>query len=257
MKTKEPIKNLQRIRTVWRFAKPYTFLFFTAEICILVSYAVALLLPLNLTRLTDQVLYGNDQSMLPVVIRDYILLFLVSTVFNIIYAYAWQTLNNRYVVDIKVGVFEKAMHAKAGFLADMNSGDIMSRIDGDADQFINIVQKNLFHFVNSIFLCIGIIYMVASINSVVAVMLIIAAAAPIVLTRLSGRFTEKYTKQSREIMGDFTGRLFEILKGMREIRLLCAQWWAVKNIFPRLKKLIRLGNSISKVSFVVDKGTYL
>jgi ABC-type multidrug transport system fused ATPase/permease subunit len=139
----------------------------------------------------------------------------------------------------------------------MNSGDVMSRIDGDADQFIHAVQRNLFHFVNSIFLCSGIIYMVARINWTIAVILIIAAALPIVITRQCGKLTQKYAKESREITGTFTGRLFEILKGIREIRLACADWWANAQVLNPLKKLIALGNRTRRVDFCVGKGIYL
>ena len=249
--------NIKRIGTVWRFGRKYTPLFIIAEICILVSYVVALLLPLNLTRLTDKVLYGYQHDLLTAVIRDYAILFVVATAFNLIYAFTWQTLNNRYVVDVKNEIFRKTIFAKASFLCNMNSGDIMSRIDGDAEQFIHVVQRNLFHFVNSILLCAGIIWMVARINPVIAVMLIIAAVLPIILTKLCGKLTQKYAKESREITGVFTGRLFEILKGFREIRLSCANRWADSQVMSPLKKLISLGNRTRRVDFFVGKGTYL
>ena len=249
--------NINRISLVWRFGKKYTPLFLVAEICILVSYTVSLLLPLNLTRLTDKVLYGQNNELLMTVIRDYIILFVIATAFNIIYAFAWQTLNNRYIVDIKNELFHKTIFAKARFLSGMNSGDIMSRIDGDAEQFIHVVQRNLFHFVNSILLCVGIIFMVARINLIIAAMLIAAAIMPIVFTRMCGKLTQKYVRESREITGTFTGRLFEILKGFREIRLSCANWWADSQIMLPLRKLVALGNRIRRVDFFVGKGTYL
>lgn len=37
-------------------------------------------------------------EMLPLVIRNYAVLFATAMVFNLIYAYTWQTLQNRYVV---------------------------------------------------------------------------------------------------------------------------------------------------------------
>ena len=249
--------NLKRIGTVWKFGKKYTPLFIIAEVCILVSYAVALLLPLNLTRITDKVLYGWQHDLLPTVIRDYAILFVVATVFNLIYAFTWQALQNRYVVDVKNEIFRKTIFAKAAFLCNMNSGDIMSRIDGDAEQFIHVVQRNLFHFVNSILLCGGIIWMVARINLIIALMLVIAASLPIILTRICGKLTQKYTKESREITGAFTGRLFEILKGFREIWLSCANWWANSQVLSPLRKLIALGNRTRRVDFFVGKGTYL
>ena len=249
--------NITRIRSVWRFGKKYIPLFCIAEICILVSYAISILLPLNLTRLTDQVLYGRQYALLPEVIRSYIVLFSTATIFNFIYAFVWQYLNNHYIVDIKTALFRKMIYAKASFLSNMNSGDMMSRIDGDSEQFIHVVQRNLFHFVNSLIMCTGILYMVARIHPGIAVMLAVAALLPIVITRLCGRFTEKYAQKNREITGAMTGRLFEILKGLRELRLVCADWWVSRQIITPLKTLITLGNRIRRVDFFVNKGIYL
>lgn len=252
----ERAKNKKRFQLIWRFGRQYLPIFIVAEICILVSYTVSILLPMNLSLLTDQVLYGAKHRLLAVVIRNYILLFSAAALFNLIYAWAWQRLNNRYVVDVKNAMFEKVVCYKAKDLTAMNTGDMMSRIDYDADQFIFIVQRNLFHFVNSALLCVGIVCVVARINIGIAALLAVAASLPICLTQFCTRFTQKYTQQTREVTGDFSGRLFEILKGMRDIKLLCAEWWANSRLFEPLKKLITLGNRTRRIDFLVNKGIY-
>ena len=238
-----------RLKTVWRFGKRYLPLFTVAEICILVSYAISVILPLNLKRLTDQVLYGEEYDLLPEVIKSYLVLFVTAAIFNMLYAFVWQYLNNHYIVDIKNEVFQKTVFAKASFLSNMNSGDIMSRIDGDSEQFIHVIQRNLFHFVNSMLLCISVVWMIARINLWIAVMLTIAAILPIVLTKFCGRFTEKYSKETREISGSFTGRLFELLKGLRELRLAAANRWMNAQVLTPLKNLIALSNRIKRIDF--------
>lgn len=249
--------NRQRIKSIWQFGEKYIPFFLLAEVCILVSYAISVLLPLNLTELTDKVLYGEQYDLLPTVIRNYVLLFLVATVFNFIYAFVWQYLNNHYVLDVKNKLFEKIIFAKASFLSGMNSGDMMTRIDGDAEQFIHVVQRNLFHFINSAIMCAGIVVLVARLNLTISIMLVIAAVLPIVITRLCGRFTEKYSRESREISGQLVGKLYEIIKGFREIKLFQAESFAFKKIFIPLKRLIALGNNIRFVDFWVNKLIYL
>lgn len=249
--------NRQRIKSIWQFGEKYIPFFLLAEVCILVSYAISVLLPLNLTELTDKVLYGEQYDLLPTVIRNYVLLFLVATVFNFIYAFVWQYLNNHYVLDVKNKLFEKIIFAKASFLSGMNSGDMMTRIDGDAEQFIHVVQRNLFHFINSAIMCAGIVVLVTRLNLTISIMLVIAAVLPIVITRLCGRFTEKYSRESREISGQLVGKLYEIIKGFREIKLFQAESFAFKKIFIPLKRLIALGNNIRFVDFWVNKLIYL
>lgn len=245
--------NRHRVKSIWYFGKKYVPMFLIAEICILISYAISILLPVNLTKLTDEVLYGGRYSLLPAIIRNYVFMFLTATVFNFIYAYVWQYLSNHYVLDVKNRLFEKIMFAKASFLSGMNSGDLMTRIDGDSEQFIHVVQRNLFHFINSAVMCMGIVILVARINIAISVLLIVSAALPIVLTRVCGRFTEKYSMESRRISGNMDGKLYEILKGFREIKIFNAEKWATRNIFSSLNRLIELGNKIRRIDFLVDK----
>lgn len=248
--------NRQRFCSIWNFGKKYIPMFVVAEICILVSYAVSVLLPLNLTKLTDEILYGGKFDLLSEVIKNYLYLFSIATVFNFIYAFVWQYLNNHYVLDIKNKLFERIIFSKASFLSGMNSGDVMARIDGDAEQFIHVVQRNLFHFINSVIMCIGIVVLVARLNFTISLMLVIAAVLPIIITRFCGRFTEKYSRESREISGQMVGKLYEIIKGFREIKLFQAEGFAFKKIFMPLKRLITLGNNIRSVDFWVNKLIY-
>lgn len=143
-------------------------MFLIAEICILVSYTISVMLPINLAKLTDEVLYKGQYSLLPEIVRNYMFMFLTATVFNFIYAFVWQYLSNHYVLDVKNKLFEKIIFAKASFLSNINSGDMMTRIDGDAEQFIHVIQRNLFHFINSAIMCIGIVTLVAKLNPVVS-----------------------------------------------------------------------------------------
>ena len=129
----------RRVSLLWRFAKKHKGLFLIGEICILVSYTVFLLLPLNLSQLCDNVLYKRQFELLPKVLINYGILFSVSLLFNFIYSYVWQSLYNKYVIEVKTTCFEKVMYSKPEFLCNMNTGDVMGRIDWDCDQFIHVV----------------------------------------------------------------------------------------------------------------------
>ena len=248
--------SYSRIKTVWQFAKRYVPFFIVAEICILVSYGAAVILPLNLSQLTDRVLIEGQHDMFVSVLLQFVLLFAISSAFNFIYAYTWQTLQNRYIVDVKNEIFRKTIFAKASFLSNMSSGDIMSRIDCDAEQFLHVIQRNLFHFVNSIIMCLSIVTIVGAIHIWLAVLLVVMATLPILLTRLCTKATEKYARETREITGNMTGRFYEILKGWREIHLHGAEEWAKSQMMTPFRRLIVLGNRLRRINFFVDKGIY-
>ena len=247
----------KELRVVWNFAKKYIWLFLIAEICLVLTYIVSLLLPLNLSMLTDDVLFGKKYDLLYGVIFNYVILLFTAIIANSIYAFVWQILSNNYVVDIKNKMFEKVMFAKAKWLVSNNTGDIMSRIDWESDQFLYFIQRNIFHFFNSILLCIGIIYIIIKINFLIALFLVITTLIPIVITQAFSKVLEKYSSKSKQISGDLNGFLFEIVKGIRDIKLHCSHKWAENKLVIYLKKIIELSNKTRWLDFHINKIIYI
>lgn len=246
------MQNKKRISIIWRFGKRYWPVFIIGEICILVSYAISIVLPILFARLTDTVLGSIQHADLKNILIACIAAFTTATIFNFIYAFAWQYLNNHFVLDVKRTLFEKIIYADAEFLSKMNSGDMLFRIDGDCEQLIHVVQRNVFHFVNSIIMCLGIMIIVARINVLLSLILVCAAIFPIIVSRLCGRVLEKHTNETRNLVGDLSGWVFQILSGLREIKLMRAEGWATKKVLQPLNTMLRLKNQTSGLSWFSD-----
>ena len=171
-------------KTIVNYAKEYKLMFAVAEICIIILYVISLILPWNLTRLVDRVIYGEEYTLLTSVILVYCILFLISTAINLIYAYIWQTLNNQYVVKIKTDMYEKLLRSKAKYLSNLNTGDAVARVEWDSDQFIHVIQKNVFHFTNSIIMCIAILIMICKTSLVIGIIAILSVVIPFIITKI-------------------------------------------------------------------------
>ena len=232
-------------------------MFLVAEVCIILLYVISVLLPLNLADLVDEVLYKRDYSKFFGIGMKYLIMFVGAASINFTYAFVWQYLNNHFVLDIKNRMFDLIIHSRASFLSKINSGDILTRIDGDADQYIHAVLRNGFHFINSAFMCVGILILVARTSIVMSILLLIAAIVPIIISKLSGKIVEKYAQESRKESGKLTGLVFDLIKGIREIKLTCAEKWAESKCVSLLKKIISFGNKTIKIEFFVGEGTDL
>ena len=232
-------------------------MFLVAEVCIILLYVISVLLPLNLADLVDEVLYKRDYSKFFGIGMKYLIMFVGAASINLTYAFVWQYLNNHFVLDIKNRMFDLIIHSRASFLSKINSGDILTRIDGDADQYIHAVLRNGFHFINSVFMCVGILILVARTSIVMSILLLIAAIVPIIISKLSGKIVEKYAQESRTESGKLTGLVFDLIKGIREIKLTCAEKWAESKCVSLLKKIISFGNKTIKIEFFVGEGTDL
>ena len=240
-------------KTIVNYAKEYKLMFAVAEICIIILYVISLILPWNLTRLVDRVIYGEEYTLLTSVILVYCILFLISTAINLIYAYIWQTLNNQYVVKIKTDMYEKLLRSKAKYLSNLNIGDAVARVEWDSDQFIHVIQKNVFHFTNSIIMCIAILIMICKTSLVIGIIAILSVVIPFIITKILSKKTEKITEENRNESGILAGKVFELFSGFREIKLFNAQLWAEKQVMDPLKKVVDTNNKQNFIALSVQK----
>lgn len=240
-------------KTIINYAKEYKFMFASAEFCIIIIYAVSLIFPWNLTRLIDKVIYGEEYSLLANVILVYCILFLISTATNLFYAYIWQTLNNRYVVKIKTDMYEKLLRSKAKYLSELNIGDAVARVEWDSDQFIHVIQKNVFHFINSMIMCIAILIFICRTSLVIGLITVISVVVPFLITKVLSRKTEKITEKNRNNAGILVGKVFELFSGFREIKLFNAQLLAEKEVMKPLEKVVDTNNKQNLIALSVKK----
>lgn len=243
----------KRIRVIWEFAKPQKWTFISAEVCLLISYTLELILPLILAVMIDEVLYHKNSNVLLKFVILFIIIYVGWNLTWLIYAFTWQRLNNKFVLNIKMKLFSKILYAKASYMSNANTGDLIARIDGDADQFIHIMQRNMFHLINSIASCVISLLLIARINLSIAVVMIISIVFPIITTHFLGKRVDRLAKHYREKYGGFIGRVYEILAGMREIKLFSAKPWARSFFLKNQIELSRLDIKNSKVAFVTGK----
>lgn len=248
---------MKRFKTIWKYAKRYKYLFALSELCIIVSYSISIILPFNFSILIDRVLYGSEYELLSRVILNYICLFVISFGFNLLFSYVWQTLSNRFVVDIKTDMYKKILQAKASQLADMNVGDYIHRIDSDSDNFLAYIQRNIFHFANSIVLCIVIVYSIWEINKLLSIILIIAAVLPIIATKILLPIRKKYANVLKNETGIVSGILYEFMNNFMDIKLMIADNWANSKFKEKALKLIHYQNKDRWADYSLNKITYL
>lgn len=245
------------ISLIYQYARKYTRLLAAAEICIIITYICSLILPLNLNYLIDNVILNEQHRFIAPVLMIYLSIFIVTLITNLIYSRVWQTLYNGMVVDVKNAVFTSIINAQSRVLNQINSGDMMERIDNDCNQFMESIVKNVFHLLNSIVLCIIIVVLVARYSILLSFLILISAMIPIVTSRLFTTVTEKYASAHRNTSGEWIGILFEMIKGYRELKLQSALEQSKKMLSGFLRKLIKIGNGIRRISLYTDKTIYL
>ncbi|MDR1700272.1 MAG: ABC transporter ATP-binding protein/permease [Lachnoclostridium sp.] len=219
-------------------------------------YGIAAILPFNLQKLIDEGIYWHNKKVIGTCILVYALCFLGYVIFQSIYSYVWQRLSNSFSVDIKKDVFRKILFMNAKERATRDTGDLMHRIDWDGDQFIHMVMRNLFHFINSFFFILSLLIIVGSINITMALLLCVAAVLPILMTRMITKRSKKHYEQARIEKGHLIQCISESLMGFLCVRFAGAESVREKKIEKQTKSYIKSENNVKIVELTLDKMVY-
>jgi len=250
----EKQKNKKRYAFLFKHAKPYISTIISGEVCLITSYILDVFKPLVFAAIIDQAFYHGDKKFFMLGILIYLVLFTGDILAWMIYAFVWQRVNNKFVFDIRMKLFERVLYAKASFLLNMKTGDVQTRINEDSAELIHIIQRNLLHTVNQIFQYVFSMIMIFSINTSIGLFMLVVIPLTIILTNILGDKARKISEKSATRYGLYVSKAFEFIKGIREIHLLNAERYAKKYIVSNLAKLIRLDIKSAKVEFGIAKG---
>ncbi len=247
----------ENLKFVYRYAKKYIILFLIADLCILIMYGITFLIPQQIIRLVNLVFQAELYYILPDIIKTLLVYFLINSAANLLYSFLWQKLNSTFVVDIKNDLYRKLLYIKPSYLNSLNTGDIMSRLDSDADQFISFIQRNIFHFINSVILCMVILLYVARISIILSLVLLLFSLLPIFLTVFFSKDIDKLSQNQRENNGEITNKIFEYLNKFSQLKIINGFPWATSKLFGLFRKEIDYNNQISKKHFLLEKLVYI
>lgn len=222
----------------------------------LISYASSFLLPLNLQKLTDRVIMAKEYNLVSTIILSYACIWIISTLASYFFYSTWRILYNDYVVGIKKALFLKIMQADTSTLQDYSSGDLMTRIDNDSDQFLHAVIKNFFHLINSIIYCLAIVYFIINIDLFLGFFVLLSSILPIVASRFFAPKSEQYYAEHKSLYGVFTGYLMEVFTQIKKLILANSARTVQTKIESVLSKFIILGNKIKRINFFAEKTIY-
>jgi ABC-type bacteriocin/lantibiotic exporter with double-glycine peptidase domain len=208
-----------------------------------------MIMPIIIATIIDDVFYNKNISSLNNLIIVYLILFLGAQFFRLMGLIAWQFISNTLIFNLKRKIFSLLIKTKASFLVNKSTGDIMQYFT-DAEEVLNIIDINIVAFINSVIQLVLTIAFICFIDIRYILLFLLTVPWSLLVTKINGKKTNHIYEQRREKSGQYSGWLYEILDGLREIRLLGASG-VIKNLFNHKNaELIRLQNEASKISVI-------
>ena len=243
----------RRLKTIFYYAKPHKWIFFVLFICIVVTIFSGAIYPYIFGKLVDEVFYGKNMSVFLNVVLIYGAIYLFNQLMHFALNMSWARLMTRFLFDIRSAIFNKVLSYKGEKLTSLYSGDVISRMNNDAAEFMNFIHWNVFYTIGGIlnlFISLGFIFYF---NIWIGFFTVVLTPIVVYISRKFSIIAKKYYEEIAKKSGVLSSWLFEIIKGMQDIRLLNATKNILSDYVGKTIKIMRLQIKSLKVEVISER----
>ncbi len=225
------------IKFLSKYIKKYKknfILFYVGE---LFNALLKVYIPITFAIMIDEIVYYKNIS----VFLNVSLIFIVMLLFSCALYYFSENqhcyLSILYAFDIKKDVFDNLQMADAEYMSNANTGDIINTVQSYTKECMHFVIRNIFHMINNILILIFLVVYIFLLGWQIGLLMMIIVPLSVFVSVKFGKKTKKYANEQRQNYAEYSGWLYEMLSGLRDIRMLGAQDTA-KNLFVNHQKKI-------------------
>jgi len=197
-------------------------------------------IPIMFAIMIDEIVYfRNVDTFLSVS-----LIFIIMLLFSCALYYFSDTqhcyLSILYAFDIRKDTFDNLQVADAEYMSNANTGDVINTVHKYAEECMHFVIRNVIHMFNNSFLLILFIVYVFLLGWQIGLLMMIIVPLSVFVSIKFGKKTKEYASEQRKNYAEYGGWLYEILSGIRDIRMLGAQETANHSFVKHQKKIINV-----------------
>lgn len=187
---------------------------------IVVTTAIVAFYPYLFGKLIDALFYDKNISMFVKIVLIYLIIYIINQILHYRLDIMVAKLGIQYSFDIKKNLLHKVLTYKSRDLSSLNTGDIISRVNKDADKPLNFIYHDIFYGLSAFMdflMCFGII---AFINSTLAIIMLIMSLVAFLLSKYFEAKLAPLYKNIIKQRAKNSNWLFEVLNGMRDLKLI-------------------------------------
>ncbi len=233
------------MKMLWRVAKEakkYAALLAVAAVSTLLLTAVNLTAPRVLTQMTSIVSSNFENAGMADIWRltvTLLLLYLLRVLFRFLSSYLSHCAAWRLVQDLRMKVYNRIQSFSIGFFHDKQTGDLMSRVVNDTDQFELLYAHIMPESVTNLVTLVGVTVILFSINPQLALITCI----PIPFILFSGWVLVKKVRPNframRRSTAELNAKLQDNLSGIREIQAFGQQAYESGRVEQKAESLTK------------------
>lgn len=223
MRDEKKLNIISTISFLSKYLKGHRLQFIAFYIGWFLQSAINVVGPLILGVMIDQIIYYKNITLFMKIAG----VFVQVTIFScILYYFIYQIyayILVMFTFKIKKDVFSHLLDADAQYMISANTGSLITTIQDYTNECMNFIVRNLIHNINGVFMigfCTIYIFMI---SWQMGILTVITVPIGIYITYKFGKKIRVYGEESNAYYNSFLSWLYEMLTGLRDIRLLNAQ----------------------------------
>lgn len=214
------MKNSYVIKRVLKYIGKYKFSFIISLILTLFSTVCTLYIPVLAGDAIDMIVGKGNVNFAG--LTKILILILVAIIIGGISQYFTNTLNNRManntVKDMRTDAFNNLQYVPVSYIDSRNTGDIVSRVIADAEQFSDGLILGFQNLFSGVITILGTLFFMFTINIWLALIVLVLTPLSLFVSKFISKRTYKYFKKQSEQRGKETSYIEEMLSNIKVVK---------------------------------------
>ncbi len=214
------MKSSYVIKRVLKYIGKYKFSFIISLVLTLFSTVCTLYIPVLAGEAIDMIVSKGNVNFAG--LTNILILILVAIIIGGISQYFTNTLNNRManntVKDMRTDAFNNLQYVPVSYIDSRNTGDIVSRIIADAEQFSDGLILGFQNLFSGVITILGTLFFMFTINIWLALIVLVLTPLSLFVSKFISKRTYKYFKKQSEQRGKETSYIEEMLSNIKVVK---------------------------------------
>lgn len=214
------MKSSYVIKRVLKYIGKYKFSFIISLVLTLFSTVCTLYIPVLAGEAIDMIVSKGNVNFAG--LTKILILILVAIIIGGVSQYFTNTLNNRManntVKDMRTDAFNNLQYVPVSYIDSRNTGDIVSRIIADAEQFSDGLILGFQNLFSGVITILGTLFFMFTINIWLALIVLVLTPLSLFVSKFISKRTYKYFKKQSEQRGKETSYIEEMLSNIKVVK---------------------------------------
>ncbi len=254
-KSKDTGNGLRDLARLYRFLKPYVWLFILGMFCLLMSTGASLMFP---KLLGDMVDLGTKGRMMEEITRTGLILMAIlvaQALFGYTRTRLFVVVTEKTLASIRQHIYNHLIKLPMSFFSARRVGELNSRISSDISLLQDTLTYTLADLISQIIVIIGGITLMAISSFQLTLFTLAIVPAISLLAFFSGRAIRRYSKKAQAFVAESNTIVEETLQGIQNVKAFTNEAFESDRYRAKTEEVARMGIKGGKyqaaISFIV------